>query len=317
MGGLGLTPQLVVAPFAFAASSAAAFRRLRRGPAQNNAPQPPTQEAATQAFHKELRERFLQQNPGLTKHLGECSEKGAASWLTAARFSFSGAGFAAALRYRLRAPPAGQPSLLSCPGCRAEFPEEGFDEHAAGCARVAGMNATKKHNAIVQFLCALCDKAGLNHAAEPRDLQAFVCKRCGANVVAQRRPEHERACSNRFARTGPDLRIHWPDGQSVVYDVTVAHTTAPSFRNERPSKITKDKTEKKKKFYAPILGNEPFVVLAARALGYIEKPFRKLVKELCEIAEISPRDALEELSVVLARGVGLSLVEARRPHRHV
>ena len=57
------------------------------------------------------------------------------------------------------------------------------------------------------------------------------------------------------------------------------------------------------------------MVLPARALGKVEDQLKKLVRDLCGLAGASPKDALEDLSVALARGVGLSLVEARRRQR--
>jgi len=317
LGGLGLCRQLQIARFAYEASVAHAFRAIPRASAPAAPPpQPPTQQAATEQHHEQQRTRLLTEFPSLERHLSECSQKGAGAWLTASRLDFRGPAFAAALRYRLRAPPAGQPSLLVCPGCRATLPDDDFDEHAAGCVKIAGQNATKKHHAIVNLLAQMCARAGVACDKEPRDLQAYNCHGCGSLVSAAGRDTHKNNCHGKFSRTGPDLRITWHNGATTVYDVTVVHTTAPSHANTRPGRIVDKKVADKTAFYTPLLAGEPFVVLPVRALGKIEDETRALIKTLSTIAETDPREALEEVSVALARGVGLSLVEARRAHRH-
>jgi hypothetical protein len=100
-----------------------------------------------------------------------------------------------------------------------------------------------------------------------------------------------------------------------VYDLTIAHVTAPSHANSTPAAIIAEKTAKKKALYEPLLGDEPFVVLPARGHGKAEESLRDLIRTLAGMAEKRPADLYEELSVELARGVGLSLVEARRPKR--
>ena len=204
---------------------------------------------------------------------------------------------------------------MICPGCHRLFDQEQFDEHTAGCAKLAGSNATRKHTSIIRLLADLCDQACVDYTIEPRDLQAYRCHGCGALVAAAARDHHSTICAARFSRTGPDLRITWPNGASTVYDVTVARTTAPSYGDERPAHIVANKVAAKNAFYGPLLGDEPFVVLPARALGKVEDALRNLVRDLCLRAGSSPKDALENLSVALARGVGLSLVEARRRQR--
>jgi hypothetical protein len=180
--------------------------------------------------------------------------------------------------------------------------------------RIAGPNATKKHNEVVKYLAHLCDDADVDAQMEPRDLEAFRCHSCAATIPRQQKEAHHAICRANFSRTGPDLRVFWPSG-SVVYDVTIVHTTAPSHAHTEPSRIVADKVAAKNALYGPLLGDEPFVVLPARALGTIEKPLRDLVVRLSVLAERKPADVMEGLSVVLARGVGLSLVEARRPSR--
>jgi hypothetical protein len=71
----------------------------------------------------------------------------------------------------------------------------------------------------------------------------------------------------------------------------------------------------KKALYEPLLGDEPLVVLPARALGHIEPQLEQLVRRLARLAEIPQDDALDELSIALARGLGVALVDARRPTR--
>ena len=97
-----------------------------------------------------------------------------------------------------------------------------------------------------------------------------------------------------------------------VYDVTIAHVTAPSYAATSPEQIVANKIRAKEALYLPLLGDEPFVVLPARAHGTIEPALRTLVKRLATLAEIPTALALDRISVALARFVGLSIVEGRR-----
>jgi len=171
-----------------------------------------------------------------------------------------------------------------------------------------------KHNRVVALLASLCVQAGLDHVVEPRELEAFKCHSCHELVARTARREHKQRCHGTFSRTGPDLRIWWPTGP-VLYDVTIIHATAPSYANVPVENVIRAKTTHKENFYGPLLDpHEPFVVLPARALGFIEKPLQSLVFELADAAEIPRQDAIAELSVALARGVGQTLVDARRAY---
>ena len=297
--------------FAFAASRSSSLSALGRLPAGETAAT--DQKTATADYQAACREELLDAHPGLKIHLAECGAPGAASWLGACLWPFRGAPFAAAMRYRLRAPPAGAPDRLPCPGCAAVFDNDTFDLHTAGCVKFAGRYATTKHNEIVKYFSDLCDQACVASDPEPRDMQVFKCLGCGAGVAATARATHHKACGASFARSGPDLRVHWSGG-SVVYDVTVAHVTAPSYAGRTPASIIAGKISAKHDLYDPILGGEPLVVLPLRALGGIEPDTKLLVRTLAGLAGESPEHLCAGLSVALARGVGLALAGARRPN---
>jgi len=307
LGGAGLTSQALIAPIAYAASLSFAQNALGLlvGPAA------PDQKTASLVAHTEARGRLEVSSPGLKRHLEECSAKGAAAWMTASKVSFRGPAFAAAMRYRLRAPPENSAPILSCPGCSIVYPTHLYDSHTAGCVKIRGPNATVKHNAIVKILHDLCAQANVPATLEPRDLEAFVCHACGETILFAAKHDHALRCKASFSRTGPDLRIFW-DAGSTVYDVTIAHVTAPSYAATSPEQIVANKIRAKEALYLPLLGDEPFVVLPARAHGTIEPALRTLVKRLATLAEIPTALALDRISVALARFVGLSIVEGRR-----
>lgn len=309
LGGIGLTRQKDIATLAYEASRTFALSTLRNLEGQAA----PDQHTATGQLHDAQLEAFKSSEPSEIRHLTECAIKGSATWLTAPGVTFQGPEFSAALRYRLNAPPRNSPPFITCRGCDKIFTTEAFDAHAAGCVCKPGFNATAKHNTIVQLLGDMCDEACLKYELEPRELEAYRCHRCTCLVNRREKSDHFAVCRAQFSRTGPDIRIFFPSG-SVVYDVTVAHTTAASYGTQSPESIIAQKTTRKTEFYTPHLGDEPFVVLPARALGAIEKPLSDLVRTLAHEGGTTTVEALARVSVALARGVGHTLVSARRTY---
>jgi hypothetical protein len=304
MGGLGLGSQVEIAEIAYEASRTAALKalgRLEGALAQD-------QHTATHLLHERKRAE-LAKDPQEARHLDECSLKFAGAWLTAWYTDFQGAAFSAALRYRLNESPADSPAHSTCRGCNKVFAARHFDAHVAGCVSKPGFNATTKHNSVVRLLKEMCDAAYLPAELEPRELEAYKCHTCGELVSGAQRAKH--GCTGSFSRTGPDLRIYFGDG-SVLYDLTVVHVTAPSYQGKPPKNIIAGKVRHKTAFYTPHVGDEPFVVLPARALGGIEKPLLKLVRQLARMAEANQDQAIGKLSAALAQGVGNTLVSARR-----
>ena len=141
------------------------------------------------------------------------------------------------------------PAHLQCPGCHTLLTSENAISHVAGCSTCTGNNATTKHNKMVHRLYELCIKAGIPCEREPRQFSTYTCGKCGAHLDGDSKPSHQRICgSGSFHHSGPDLVIHWADGD-VFYDFTIVHELCPSNLTRGGTILMRDAIKRKNKTY--------------------------------------------------------------------
>jgi hypothetical protein len=188
-----------------------------------------------------------------------------------------------------------------------------FDDHVCGCVALHGVNATAKHDTITAFFARLCRDAGVPYAKEPRAFEAHRCRGCKLLVQSADLKAHKALCKSAVDRTGPDLVIHWAEG-AIVYDVTVAHTTAPSHLQTPVAEILRRKIEHKATFYTEMCKPFGFAVLPVTAHGRIPDETAMLLKRLARACGRTGKDVITSFSVTLQRLNGEILVNAQRGH---
>jgi hypothetical protein len=169
-----------------------------------------------------------------------------------------------------------------------------------------------KHNVVVRVIKKYCALAMVPAVLEPRDLQAYVCRKCGEEVAQPR--QHE--CGGYLDRTGPDLRIFLPD-RTIVVDVTIAHLSAPSYEGRQRTDILAKKIAAKHALYDPMLGDEVLVVLPFSSHGAPTPTVTQLVSRLVTLSagRFSLDECLDDLSASIARFTGETLCLASRRGR--
>jgi len=309
-GGVGLYTASVFRSAAFQASHDAAC-------ATEGVPAC-AQSVAVEEHFKEVRSKLVANDPALERLLTECSQRGAGSWLTDIHASWSPTHFAAAVRHRLNVPHKDDPDVLLCPGCRRTFPAKQIYQHAPGCVRVSGANASTKHNAIVLAVLNDAKSAGLTTTREPREFASYQCRGCHRLFPPDLVTEHAAKCAphTKPRHSGPDGRVIFADeDDSVVFDVTVIHSTAPSHARTERAQLLKDKVQAKTKLYEGMVSasSERFLVLAIYSHGAIPIESRAFLQRIADMKEVPRADVEAAVTNALQRGNGAN---ADRVHRY-
>jgi hypothetical protein len=185
--------------------------------------------------------------------------------------------------------------------------------HALGCVRLRGANATTKHNSIVAFLSGLCREAGLPHEVEPRGFQSYKCASCGRSFAQLE--DHPATCRGQPHRSGPDLRIDWPSGP-VWYDYATVHEMAPSNANKALLTLAKSVVDAKVRRYCGaggVLTPETFMPLPAYSFGALHANTRGLLAELAACSGRSRDSVFRAFASRLQREQALTLLRLFRP----
>ena len=238
-GGLGLTPTEPIREAAFFKSKRAVMERpihlsapatLMDLPALNSlsSQRPLTDEAVTEEVHHNAVRESLMKDKGQADNIRVASAKGNYNWLTACTKFIPSRLFTLAIMPRFGIEHPLLPSKVQCPGCHVLLTSSSAIAHVSGCVKCSGINATTKHNRMVRQLYTLCIKAGIPCELEPRQFATYTCGKCGTTVDGENKASHQRTCgSGSFHHSGPDLVIHWADGD-IFYDFTVIHELSQS-----------------------------------------------------------------------------------------
>ena len=309
-GGLGLTLFPLIAPLAYTASLGQCL--------PDSFPEPVnSQKVATAILNKELKLKL----GGLHREtMKETSVKGTSAWLVENAFWIN-SHFAAALRYRLAAAAADDPLNLECAPCNAIFSAEDHPTHVAGCVRRSGKNATRKHNRLRDISHHRLRSVAVVCETEPRDYKAFLCNKCHKLFTKDDSIVHARTCRTAtFRPTGPDLRVEWgassenaADQDSIVYDWTVVHATAPSHRGCDLKKLFADKTAEKNKMYKEMVekNGEKFVVLCVSSHGVMSPETLTFVSRLAGATGEKDLKTRAALMIALQQYNGGAIAQSR------
>ena len=176
------------------------------------------------------------------------------------------------------------PKQLLCPGCRILLDSKAMLAHIPGCSKCPGLNATAKHNSLVNFLYELCLKAGIPCEKEPRNFATFSCTQCNEKVDPDYRRTHGKVCGGRsFRRSGPDLVVFWNSGE-IFYDFTVIHELAPSNLGTKCGKLFRDAIKRKQDTYvrSGLISEETFRCVPVLSGGSLHENTKSLLNALAD-----------------------------------
>ena len=188
--------------------------------------------------------------------------------------------------------------------------------HIPGCVRCPGFNATAKHNALVQFVYKLCQKAGLPSEKEPRALSTWSCYTCHRTVDFEARILHEKTCTGRrYHRSGPDIVIYWNTGE-VFYDLTVIHNLAPSNIHRTSKQLFADAIQRKRGTYVAtgLIPEEKFMCIPVLASGSLHSNTRLLLHAIADATLAVRQDTEMEFKLLVQELAGTQVYSQLRQH---
>ena len=117
--------------------------------------------------------------------------------------------------------------------------------------------------------------------------------------------------------TGPDLTVDWGpdfDDESVVYDFTVVHATAPSNRGSSVQQLFDAVRGGKAKLYNDQVASnrQRFVVLAFSSHGAFCAETVAFIKRLAAVTGRTVGEIALDLRIALHKGNGATLAQAVR-----
>ena len=156
---------------------------------------------------------------------------------------------------------------------------------------------------------------------EPREFQSITCPKCKAVVPSDNRSidQHHEVCPNKVSRqalndahrSGPDIRIKFRDGSSVVVDVTMTSHILYGYTDLEDT-FTKREQEKDRKYRTMVEANqEEFLCLCCTCTGSLNTYAANLADR---IAEERSGDVMssKEVRIVIAQAA----IEARATSLH-
>lgn len=181
--------------------------------------------------------------------------------------------------------------LTSC-DCGVKMPQNRLADHALGCSRVRGVNASSRHKAVKSAIIAFCEKNAIPISDEPVVYyDGISTKRC-------------------------DLRITLPT-EDVYVDVTVANATSKTYSGKALATIERMKmVEKEAKYLDHVskLGGH-LVTFVAETRGTLAPSAVLLCKRLNKLAilKTTQSSVTKDVQTALARTNGAILANVLRP----
>jgi len=183
---------------------------------------------------------------------------------------------AAAYRIKLCAPHYTIGADAKCPGCKLQLTAKTLVPHVLGCTLIKGFNSSSRHSELKNAMQSILRTCSIRFdSKEPREFGTYKCSSTGDEISFEGFHLHKSACGTCRSVTphfsGPDLRVFFSDGSSMVIDFTIL--SVASVTRVRDS-ISLDEAfaiaekEKENNYGADVAaGNELFVTMAFSATG--------------------------------------------------
>ena len=176
--------------------------------------------------------------------------------------------------------------------CGAKLPKKDLVDHALGCTRIHGTNASSRHREVKAAIISFCHRNAIPVANEP--------------VVYHGGIQTKRV----------DLRLTLPT-EDVFVDITIANASCKTFVGKPLGKIESTKTKEKHAQYlehVQRLGGN-FVTFVVEARGSLAAAATTLTKRLqaLSILRAVPAELRKEIQTAIARTNGAVITNVLRP----
>jgi hypothetical protein len=221
-------------------------------------------------------------------------------------------------------------TILKCPGCGIDLDRQTAVAHVMSCVRVKGRNTSSAHAVGKAGMTRIIRSHGVRvQEGEPREFQSIKCPACSAEVPECDVAHHHTVCAEHVTleqlhsarRSGPDIRVFWPNGESWVYDYTsLSHVLTGSGGSVEGSHHKREKA-KRDMYEARVIANgESFAVLSFTRAGGPNKDVVDLAQRLALTSDgATAADILEEFVLNSQIANAMSLINAEDhmgcPHR--
>ena len=262
---------------------------------------PIDEDTAAAALHTKAWDLLSSSKSDSVAILQAVSYRGNAEWVMSNAKFVPSRLFSLALMPRLGIAHPLLPKQLLCPGCRILLDSKAMLAHIPGCSKCPGLNATAKHNSLVNFLYELCLKAGIPCEKEPRNFATFSCTQCNEKVDPDYRRTHGKVCGGRsFRRSGPDLVVFWNSGE-IFYDFTVIHELAPSNLGTKCGKLFRDAIKRKQDTYvrSGLISEETFRCVPVLSGGSLHENTKSLLNALADACCLPRKQTQMEFQLCL------------------
>ena len=263
---------------------------------------PPVDETTTAAQkHIKIWKKMTHEQSNIAKVLEKVTHKGNNGWTHSDARLIPSHLFSLAVMPRLGIAHPDLPSHITCPGCRILLDSDSILTHIMGCTKCGGLNATTKHNTLVNFIYELCMKTGIPCEKEPRALSTFRCTQCNEIVNPNHRKLHEKTCGGRsFHRSGPDIVIYWATGE-IYYDLTVIHELAPSNLDTKCAHLFRDACRRKHDTYVKTgkIMAESFQCIPVLSGGAMHSNTKALMDALADACGMQRKRVYAEFQLLL------------------
>lgn len=331
-GGLGIGSAAVTAPAAYAASILA-FAAQKAG--KKDAIK---QRFINQACQLEWASRLSDMDPTVAVHLEATKAAGTIlfSGPTArASEDCSGAYLRLVTLSASENAASAADASYSCPGCNsinvgklaanltstgnqrsAHMPLKQWMCHVIGCAAVPGGAVTKRHNAIVDYLCLKLRQAGCSNVEkEPRALRWYDCEKCGLHLDHPSYVEHAKVCkkaTERIRTHGPDILYTNSSGEVIAIDVRVVNELASSHQGKSLSSLFAAAEQEKANKYGALCANAgaQLVTFGVSALGALSDSAAAVLKSIATASGLDVKHLNTRVGCLAAAGSAHALLTA-------